>query len=281
MQHIQPNITGIPRLVRQIHDMLAGDLRFPAQHIQPHVLDVAQDRRFAFRIVGKEQVRRIHRAPHQKILSIHLQVKVAALADLRKFIVLVAVLGHDPDAEPDGLPVGNLTVAILLEFEFQIIEVGLAVHEGVYRERISPPRGGESDTKRIVYQAAPGEKVEIKGSEVIKNWVKVGNDTWKVTLPNSFFGSFNPYSDLIHGDWFNPKGRNHHTGAVYLNGDWLAEAAKLDDVMKPMGSNALWFGQVDEKNTTIWAQFKGVEPQSTTRGNQCASDGVLSPEDGH
>lgn len=136
----------------------------------------------------------------------------------------------------------------------------ITVHEGVYRERISPPRGGESDTQRIVYQAAPGEKVEIKGSEVIKSWVKVGDDTWKVTIPNSFFGSFNPYSDLIHGDWFNPKGRNHHTGAVYLNGDWLTEAAKLDDVMKPMGSNALWFGQVDEKNTTIWAQFKGVNP---------------------
>ena len=90
----------------------------------------------------------------------------------------------------------------------------ITVHAGVYRERISPPRGGESDTKRIVYQAAAGEKVEITGSEVIKNWVKVGNDTWKVTLPNSFFGGFNPYSDLIRGDWFNPLGRNHHTGAV-------------------------------------------------------------------
>ncbi|MGO8736619.1 MAG: right-handed parallel beta-helix repeat-containing protein [Terriglobia bacterium] len=136
----------------------------------------------------------------------------------------------------------------------------ITVHEGVYRERISPPRGGESDTQRIVYQAAPGEKVEIKGSEVIKNWVKIGDDTWKVTLPNAFFGSFNPYSDLIRGDWFSPKGRDHHTGAVYLNGGWLAEAAKLDDVMEPMGSTALWFGQVDEKNTTIRAQFKGVNP---------------------
>ena len=81
-----------------------------------------------------------------------------------------------------------------------------------------------------------------------------------MTLPNSFFGSFNPYSDLIHGDWFNPKGREHHTGAVYLNGDWLTEAAKLDDVLKPVGTDALWFGQVDNENTTIWAQFKGVDP---------------------
>ena len=125
----------------------------------------------------------------------------------------------------------------------------------------STRRAAASPTqKRIVYQAAPGEKVEIKGSEVVKNWVKVQDDVWKVTLPNSFFGSFNPYSDLIHGDWFNPKGRQHHTGAVYLNGDWLTEAAKLDDVLKPAGTTPLWFGQVDKDNTTIWAQFKGVNP---------------------
>ncbi len=123
-----------------------------------------------------------------------------------------------------------------------------------------PPRGGQSDTKRIVYQAAPGEKVEIKGSEVVKHWTKVQGDTWKVTLPNAFFGKFNPYSDLIHGDWFSPLGRQHHTGAVYLNGNWLIEAAKLQDVLKPAGKTPLWFGQVDPKNTTIWAQFKGVNP---------------------
>ena len=68
------------------------------------------------------------------------------------------------------------------------------------------------------------------------------------------------YSDLIHGDWFNPKGREHHTGAVYLNGEWLTEAAKLDDVLKPAGDTPLWFGQVDKEHTTIWAQFKGVNP---------------------
>ncbi|MGH7952307.1 MAG: right-handed parallel beta-helix repeat-containing protein [Limisphaerales bacterium] len=136
----------------------------------------------------------------------------------------------------------------------------IIVHQGIYRERVSPPRGGESDTKRITYEAAPGEKVVIKGSEVVTNWVKVQDNVWKATLPNSFFGNFNPYTNLIHGDWFNPLGRPHHTGAVYLNGDWLAEAANLEEVMKPAGANALWFGQVDKTNTTIWAQFKDVNP---------------------
>ncbi len=58
-------------------------------------------------------------------------------------------------------------------------------------------------------------------------------------MPNRFFGDFNPYRDLIHGDWFNPKGRDHHTGAVYLNGHWLTEAAKLEDVLEPAGDTPL------------------------------------------
>ena len=136
----------------------------------------------------------------------------------------------------------------------------ITVHKGTYRERINPSRGGKSDRKRIVYQAAPGERVEIAGSEVVTNWVKIQEDVWQATLPNSFFGNFNPYNDLIHGDWFRDKGRKHHTGAVYLNGEWLVEAATLEDVLKPVAANALWFAVVDATNTTIRAQFKGVNP---------------------
>lgn len=134
------------------------------------------------------------------------------------------------------------------------------VHAGIYRERISPPRGGASDTNRIIYEAAPGEKTVITGAEEAKHWARVSGDVWKTTLPNTFFGSFNPYSDVIHGDWFNPMGREHHTGEVYINGNGLVEAATLDDVMKPTAGTALWFGQVDAAQTTIWAQFKGVDP---------------------
>ena len=138
----------------------------------------------------------------------------------------------------------------------------ITVHAGVYRERVNPPRGGTSDDKRITYQAAPGEHVEIKGSEVVTGWTKDRPGVWKVTLPAAFFGSFNPYSDLIHGNWFQPNGREHHTGAVYLNGDWLAEAAKLDEVMKPAGKTPLWFGKVEGGRTTLWAQFGDADPNS-------------------
>ena len=109
----------------------------------------------------------------------------------------------------------------------------ITVHEGLYRERINPPRGGESDARRIVYQAAPGEKVEIRGSEVVRGWRRVEEDVWTVTLPNHFFGSFNPFREVICGNWFYPESRVHHRGAVYLNGEWLVEAPNLESVFAP------------------------------------------------
>jgi alpha-N-arabinofuranosidase len=168
----------------------------------------------------------------------------------------VAISGNDANPGKKAAPLRTIQRAADLAQPGDVI----TVHAGTYRERVNPPRGGTSDRRRIVYQAARGETVEIKGSEIVQNWEKVQEDIWKVTLPNTFFGSYNPYSDLLRGDWFDRKGRDHHSGAVYLNGEWLTEAAKLDDVLKPAGTNALWFGQVEGTNTTLWARFMGVNP---------------------
>ena len=168
----------------------------------------------------------------------------------------VATNGNDSNPGTPALPLRTIQRAADLAQPGDVI----TVHEGIYRERVNPPRGGESDSKRIIYQAAPGEKVVITGSEPVKNWMMVTNDTWMVVISNSFFGDFNPYTNLIHGDWFSPKGRQHHTGAVYLNGDWLAEAATFGKVLQPAGKTPLWFGEVNSNTTSIWAQFKGVNP---------------------
>ncbi|HEY9258789.1 right-handed parallel beta-helix repeat-containing protein [Chitinophaga sp.] len=137
------------------------------------------------------------------------------------------------------------------------------VHAGIYREQITPPRGGVSDKERIVYQAAKGEKVIIKGSEIVKGWQQQEHDTWVVKIPNSFFKSFNPYKEYIHGDWFTPvpKDRKYLRGAVYLNGDWLMEAAKKEEVFDTTNTkNPLWCATVDADSTTIWAQFRNTDP---------------------
>jgi len=133
----------------------------------------------------------------------------------------------------------------------------IIVHEGVYRERVNPPRGGTSDDKRIVYRAAEGEKVVITGSEVVKNWQRVESSTWKISLPNSFFGDYNPYLDVIAGDWFIPQGRDHHTGEVYLNGEALFEEVSIDKVKERKLS---WCCRVDDREIHIMANFAGSNP---------------------
>lgn len=175
----------------------------------------------------------------------------------------VSVTGNDSASGSAAHPFKTIGAAANAALPGDVI----TVHAGVYREQITPPRGGDSDSKRIVYQAASGEKVEIKGSEVVRNWKKLDNDTWEVKIPNTFFGNFNPYAELIHGDWFwpRPKERKYHRGAVYLNSDWLMEASKKEEVMTPADEkNPLWWAEVDAETTTIWAQFKGVDPNQQT-----------------
>ncbi len=136
----------------------------------------------------------------------------------------------------------------------------ITVHEGVYRESVNPPRGGLSDDRRIIYQAAEGEKVIIKGSDIIKGWKQVEGDVWKKELPNTFFCDFNPYADTISGHWFFPGKRTYHTGAVYVNGKWLKEAQSEVELLAQNNEVGLWFAEVNENNTTILARFPGVNP---------------------
>jgi hypothetical protein len=53
----------------------------------------------------------------------------------------------------------------------QVLQPGerVVVMAGVYRERIDPPRGGTGPDKMISYEAAPGAKVVVKGSRLVKN----------------------------------------------------------------------------------------------------------------
>jgi hypothetical protein len=145
----------------------------------------------------------------------------------------------------------------------------ITVYEGVYRERVTPLQGGTSDAERVSYRAADGEKVEIKGSEIAENWVRFSGTVWKTTVPNLLFGDYNPFKDLVKGDWFNDKGRIHHTGEVYLNGKSLWEMEILEKVLRPeavknnfdpVGSTYTWYCESDEKNTYIYANFHESDP---------------------
>lgn len=158
----------------------------------------------------------------------------------------------------------------------------IIVHEGVYREWVNPENGGMSEISRITYQAAEGEKVVIKGSEQITTWEQAEGTVWKVVLKNSFFGSFNPYQEELKGDWLlYPLDKPLHLGDVYLNGKSFYEAKSLEEVKNPVRRETgftpewekkkeyvlhpedtiyQWYVEVDDENTTIYANFHGVNP---------------------
>ncbi len=165
----------------------------------------------------------------------------------------VSTTGLDGNVGSESKPFKTISAAA------QIARPGdtIIVHEGTYRERINPRRGGTSESARIVYCADKGETVVIKGSEVFKEWQEQTNGVWCLTLTQSTFGDYNPYKDLIAGDWFIRQGRDHHTGEVYLNEEALFEEVSLEKVRERTLS---WYCEADDEQTRIWANFGTSKP---------------------
>src|SRR4051794_23003781 len=158
------------------------------------------------------------------------------------------------------------------------------VHAGEYREWVKPPRGGLSDTRRITYEAAAGEHVVIKGSERVTGWEPNGGTVWKATVPNALFGSFNPFTEQIAGDWivYPADAPRKHLADVYLNGLSFYEVSSLkevenpqlrteeidnwtrvaDRVRKPEQTQLVWYAEVGAEATTIWANFHDADPNA-------------------
>lgn len=190
----------------------------------------------------------------------------------------VSVNGNDNDKGNEKEPFLTISKAA------KIAQAGdrIIVHEGVYREWVNPTQGGKSDYHRISYEAANGEHVTIKGSERIQNWEKEEGSVWKVTLPNAFFGDFNPYCTVLEGDWLlYPQEKTLHLGDVYLNGMSFFEVDDLEEVKNPQvreigyhpawtqheekilhpeNTKYVWYAEVDSDKTTIYANFHTYDP---------------------
>lgn len=131
------------------------------------------------------------------------------------------------------------------------------VHEGTYREWVKPINGGLNETCRITYQAAPGEQVIIKGSEQMTGWRNCGDGLWMVKIPNKFFGDYNPYLEVIDGDWLIwPADPFLHTGEVYMNGAALREVLTFDGALE----KNTWYTEAGIDVTVIYANFGKLDP---------------------
>ena len=143
------------------------------------------------------------------------------------------------------------------------------VAPGIYREYVNPVNGGTEDA-RIVYRSAEMKGAVITGAETVTGWKKVKGTTWTARVNNSVFGTFNPYREMVCGDWyFAPTVR--HTGSVYLNDRAMYETTSLKECMAgkpdpcawdPEDASFLWYTEQEGDETVLYANFRDKDPNA-------------------
>ncbi|MDR1282125.1 MAG: right-handed parallel beta-helix repeat-containing protein, partial [Opitutaceae bacterium] len=153
------------------------------------------------------------------------------------------------------------------------------VHAGVYREHVAPVRGGTKDAP-LVFEAAPGHQVFVRGSEVWKPaWSPVENapDVWSAKLDDALFQTANAVRNPYHfaaKSWSNdedvpvrpldtlsarskkwlankePDRLPRTCGQLFVDGEPLHEAEALAEVLRVPGT---WL--VDGTGEKIIAHF--------------------------
>ena len=141
------------------------------------------------------------------------------------------------------------------------------VAPGVYREYVNPRTAG-TEACRITYRAAEKGTVRITGAEELKGWTRCQGNVWTVRVKNSLFGSYNPYTTIVGGDWyFAPMVR--HSGAVFLNDLMMYETVSLEECIQapvdpcawqPEESTWKWYTEQDGDETVLYANFHDLDP---------------------
>lgn len=143
------------------------------------------------------------------------------------------------------------------------------VMPGVYFEEVSPVNAG-TKKEPIVYRSYEPRKAVITGAHRFTNWEHYEGDVYKLTIDNGYFGSYNPYTTLVWGDWLN-QDVPCHTGEVFMNDKSLYEKPSLDLVLNPEFYDASWDRDFtkhtwytcqaeDKDETIIYANFQGKNP---------------------
>jgi hypothetical protein len=150
----------------------------------------------------------------------------------------------------------------------QVLQPGerVVIAEGVYREEIRPERGGTGPDAMISYEAAPGARVVVKGSEVVTGWQpsegwNFGVDpethkpvkAWELKLtPEMFPDGYNPFEvDNVLGDktWLRYAQDNMITyfrrrGLVFVDGHPLEPVETARELAGPSTRSMNYFTKV-------------------------------------
>lgn len=145
----------------------------------------------------------------------------------------------------------------------------ILVFPGIYHENINPVNAGIKGA-RITYRSIEPLKAIITGAETVKTWEKYQDNVWMCRIHNGIFGSYNPYTTFVMGDWyFGPV--NKHTGAVYMNDLQFYETTSLQECIEAetylksweqSKSVYKWYTEQDQQTdeTVIYANFQTHNP---------------------
>lgn len=125
------------------------------------------------------------------------------------------------------------------------------IHEGVYREQVLLAKGGGSEDSRIVFMAAPGEIVTVKGSEQVTSWKKETGNVWRTDLSGTLKDGAGPFDLRVNGD------SSSHLGEVYVDGVAYEEQTTQNAVNKRPQS---WFADKRNNGISILVNFGSNSP---------------------
>ena len=121
------------------------------------------------------------------------------------------------------------------------------VAPGVYREYVNPRHAGTEES-RITYRSEVPLGAVITGAEAVTGWTRYQGNVWTARVHNGVFGSYNPYTTMVCGDWyFAPTLR--HTGSVYMNDRMFYETVTLEECIEGKPDPCAWNG---EESTWKW-----------------------------
>jgi hypothetical protein len=173
--------------------------------------------------------------------------------DRTKYRRVYHVAQRHPSADDDN-PGSEKSPFATISRAAEVLNQGekVVVHEGVYREWVRPARGGDGADRMIAYEAAKGERVVIRASEIWKNpgaqadWQslsRAGKGVWTAVLPSAWFIGHNPLSEtnLSHLSWFPWQKRTQEElkrallkrGQIFQDGRRLRQVPALTELKEP------------------------------------------------
>jgi hypothetical protein len=180
--------------------------------------------------------------------------------DITEYTQIYHVACEHPNASDDGPGIEEQPFATIGRAAREL-KPGqkVIVHQGVYRECVRPACGGEGPDRMIAYEAAPGEEVIVRGSQLwapefkpSEDWsfrrLPTGAKIWMGGLPADWFMGYNPFMTLNFSSEYTTFTRDWSTeeiqcfmlrrGMVFADGRPLKQVFRANELASTDG--AFW-----------------------------------------